>query len=124
MDDGSAPARPAPLDLDLNSANTKPDGLGGKLDRTHDEVLDDLGVPKTTLVNGSVVQLTTEGRLVKLAEQRDQALLDASTKLLNQPDPDALIQAKTLLGEAFKWLSGFEQTSSLRQRIILFMDKR
>lgn len=88
---------------------------------THDD-MDGVDAPTTVVASGGVQYLTVKGRLIALAGQRDTAIQEAATKLLNQPDPDALIRAKTLLSESFKWLDGFQQTADLRQRIILFME--
>jgi len=88
------------------------------------EILDRVNAPTTAIVNGNVQQLTPEGRILKIADERDQARADVIAKLTNQPDPDAIIKAKNLLSESFKWLTGFDQTADLRQRIILFMEQK
>jgi len=91
------------------------------------DLMDSWGVPtQTTNASGAVVDLTTVGRVIKIASMYDNqrtklkatlaamAALQASFDAINAQGPTL----KRILTEAVNYLAGFEQTAELRQRII------
>lgn len=91
------------------------------------DLMDSWGVPTTaTAGNGAVVDLTTVGRVIKLASMYDnqrtkfkaaQAALDALQATIDSMTTQGPKLVR-ILKEAALYLAGFEQTADLRQRII------
>lgn len=105
----------------------KPDDMKPDADlKEVGEFLDLLKIPDMVVDAGGTPQpLTLSGRVAKIVTDRDalEVRAIAAETALQRNGPEALLEAKVLLAEAFKWLQALENSVDIRQKIILFMER-